>query len=150
MNNNVCENNGLVNGWRRNGNRILHVEEMPISEVESLKLFDPDEIYLVETIDWSTFEFPIDETIHRKKYIFRRFADALKFAKELMRFYPGECPKDNAHREDVVALRPITLEEYCIFENVHNHMMGVDVQTPFVSDEEAKTLPDYDWIIMPV
>lgn len=152
MNNNIIVEKSLVNGWRRNGNRIFHVEEIPEIEAESLDYFDPTEIYVVETIDWATYQFPEKETIQRKKYVFGNFKDALKFTTFIMKFYPGYsiAEADPNHREEVVALRPISFDEYCLFENVHNFMMGIDVFTPFVPDEEAKKLPDYDWLIKPV
>lgn len=151
MNNNECLNNELVNGWQRNGQRILHVDEIPVKYANEAGLFGPKEIFIVETVDWATYPESENETILRRKYVFLRFSDAVKFTASFFKHFPGYYPNDGSKvHEDVVSLHPMSLEEYHIFQNVHNYMMGVNTQTQFVSDEEATTIPYYDWVINPV
>ncbi len=142
-------NKGFINGWQRNGKRLIHVDEVPVQYAIDADLFSPEAIFVVETVDWSTYAKSTNETIQRKKHIFLRFKDAVKFIASVIKYYPGYCSEDGEHFEDVVSFYPISIDEYSEFEKVHNYMMGVDKKTPFVSDEEALGIPEYDWIINP-
>lgn len=141
-------NNELRRGWNfdQEANCIVHYEQIPDEEANDIAVFsfNSNELFVVDMFYYpESYELDWKE-IPRKKYFICSYTRAIKFARKIIK--KGESLGYNSTY--VIGVRPITQDEYDIFENVYAHLVteGHFNEVNFLTEEEALALPDPDYI----
>lgn len=146
MENPLPFDNVLFDGWiyDTQARCICHNGHISSDQANELDIysFTPLDIFIVEVFLWpQQLEDNWDELV-KKKFFIRSYGRAINFARKIAKL-------DIAKKVNIIGIRPVTEDEYKIFENCYAHLFyeGHLSDHNFLTDTEAEALPDPDYLV---